>query len=148
MSVVGWVYGIKTGVTANAYWDMYQQAWMDDRKITIEDADEMLLFGFKVGLIWAPEIAAVGGFSSVPLTGTLVIVGTGLGASYAIGGSRGAEEFADYITTPSRWAPTIQEQLVQPVRRYIEEELWGRQLRDPTVRWAKKEWKGIRDVLG
>lgn len=127
----GWVYGLKIGLSVKTTWEVYQEAWLDDREITLEDADEMAAYGLKIGLIWGPELAALGLISSAPLYGVYAVIGVGFVASYAIGGRRGAEEFADYIFTPSRWGPTVRDEILIPVTDYVVDVLWEEQLVDP-----------------
>lgn len=134
-----WVYGLKIGLTADATWDVYQEAWMDDRKITIEDADEMATYGLKIGLIWGPELAALAMISAAPLWGVYAVIGTGFIASYAIGGSEGAERYTEYIFSPEQWAPTVRDQITDPVFRYVKEELWQKQLVEPIGAWWKED---------
>jgi len=139
MPTGGWVYGLKVGLTAKATWDVYQEAWMDDRDITLEDADEIAEYGVRIGLIWGPEIAVVMGLTAAPLWGVYAIFGAGFVVSGIIGGREGAEEFADYAFTPRRWLPTIRDQITDPVITYLRDEIWQEQLVDPiTEYWQHK----------
>jgi len=135
MATSGWVIGLKVGLSADATWDVYQEAWMDDREITWQDKDEMLEYGLKMGLIWGPELAVVFGVTAAPLWGVYAIVGVGFVASYAIGGREGAEKFTEYIFTPRRWLPTIREQITDPVVTYLREDIWQDQLVEPIGEW-------------
>jgi len=146
MPTSGWVYGLKVGLTAKATWDVYEEAWLDDREITWEDADEIAEYGVKVAFIWGPELAVVMGLTSAPLWGVYAIFGAGFVMSYAIGGREGAEEFADYAFTPRRWLPTIRDQITDPTITYLRDEIWQEQLVDPiTDFWQHKVVDPITD---
>jgi len=136
----GWVYGLKIGFSADATWEVYQEAWLDDRKITIEDAGELAAYGTKMGLIWGPELAVLMGLTAAPLWGVYAVVGVGFVASYAIGGREGAEQFTEYIFAgPERWLPTIRDQITDPAITYLRDEIWQEQLVDPiTEFWQDK----------
>lgn len=129
------MYGLKVGLSAKATWDVYEEAWLDDRAITLEDADEIAEYGVKMTLIWGPELAVVMGLTAAPLWGVYAIFGAGFVVSYAIGGREGAEEFADYAFSPRRWLPTIRDQLTDPAITYLKEEIWQEQLVDPIGEW-------------
>lgn len=130
-----WVYGIKIGLTADATWTVYQEAWMDDREITIEDANEMATYGLKLGLIWGPELAVIGMLSAAPLWGVYAIIGVGFVASYAIGGRSGAEQFTEYIFAgPEHWLPTIRDQITDPIITELER-VYQEQLVEPISEW-------------
>ena len=81
----------------------YSLAILDDDEFTWKDTPETLILGISLGLIWSPQIAM-----AIPATAALtlplaVVEGaalTGLAASYAIGGTEGAETYIDYITDP------------------------------------------------
>jgi len=114
-----WVYGLKIGLTVDATWEVYQEAWMDDRDITLEE----------------PELATLGMISAAPLWGVYAVIGAGFVASYAIGGQAGAEKYTDYIFSPEQWAPTVRDQITSPVIHYIKDELWQKQLVEPIGAW-------------
>lgn len=142
----GWVYGIKAGLTVDASWELYQEAWLDDRDITLEDADEMAEYVLKIGVIWGPEIAMLMAAPVWPLYGVYAIAGAGLVASYAIGGQEGAEEYMEYITTPSRWGPTVRDQITAPIIEYIEEEIWEEQLVKPIGSWYRTQRRKVGEI--
>lgn len=98
-----WRYGIKLAVTTERTWDLYQKAWMDDREITWEDADEILAYTLAMGLIWGPELAVAFGVSATPLLVVEGIVVAGFVASAAIGGVKGAENYMEFITEPGKY---------------------------------------------
>jgi hypothetical protein len=94
---------MKLAVTTERTWDVYQKAWMDDRDITWEDADEILAYTLAMGIIWGPELAIAFGVSATPLLVIEGIVVAGFVASAAIGGVKGAEDYMEFITEPGKY---------------------------------------------
>lgn len=91
----------KKGATSVAIlWSMYQLAWRDDRKITIDDFPELAMGTGGLFLLWAPEILTIAGVSTTPVVVLEVAVVAGAVASYAIGGEEGLDTYVDYITDP------------------------------------------------
>jgi len=70
-------------------WGMYQLAWRDDEKITIEDIPELPI-------------------STTPLVVLEAAIVVGAVASVAIAGEEGLETYVDYIN-PTNWKENVQD---------------------------------------
>jgi len=77
------------------------EAYLDDKKFTLEDIDETLIAAAWLGAIWSPQLAVAFGISTTPLVVLEVAALTGLAASVAIGGVEGGAMYVDYISNPS-----------------------------------------------
>lgn len=91
----------KKGIESLALlWGMYQLAWRDDEKITIEDIPELTIGMGRLTWLWAPEIVTLASISTTPVVILEVAVVVGAVASIAIAGEEGLETYVDYITNP------------------------------------------------
>jgi len=81
-------------------WGMYQFAWRDDEKITIEDFPELTVGFGRLGWLWLPEALTIAAVSTTPIVILEAAVVTGAVASFAIGGEEGLNKYVDYITDP------------------------------------------------
>jgi hypothetical protein len=133
-----WRYGIKLAVTTERTWDLYQKAWMDDREITWEDADEILAYTLAMGLIWGPELAIAFGVSATPLLVIEGIVVAGFVASAAIGGVKGAENYMDFITEPGKYYERTQ---------FAVETIYEHKIKEPLVAAANWYVDKVDDII-
>jgi hypothetical protein len=81
-------------------WGMYQFAWRDDRKITIEDFPELAAGMGRLSWLWIPEILSITAVSTTPLVVLEAAIAVGAVASIAIAGEEGLDTYVDYITNP------------------------------------------------
>jgi len=81
-------------------WSMYEFAWRDDEKITVEDFPELASGISGLFLLWAPEVLTIAAVSTTPLVILEAAVVVGAVASIAIAGEEGLETYVDYISNP------------------------------------------------
>jgi len=99
----------KKGIESLALvWGMYQLAWRDDEKITIEDIPELTIGMGRLTWLWAPEILTLAPISTTPLVILEAAVVVGAVASVAIAGEEGLETYVDYIN-PTNWKENVQD---------------------------------------
>jgi len=97
---VPWRIHQKGITTIGMLWSMYQLAWRDDEKITLEDFPVLAMGTGGIFLLWAPEVLTIAAVSTTPLVILEAAVVTGAVASFAIGGEEGLNTYVDYITDP------------------------------------------------
>jgi len=97
---VPWRLHQKGITTVSILWGMYQLAWRDDRKITIEDFPELATGTVALTWMWGPEALSIAAVSTTPLVIVEAAVVAGAIASVAIGGEEGLDTYVDYITDP------------------------------------------------
>jgi len=101
-------YHFKGIETAGILWILYDKSYRDDRKLTWEDADEFVIAGGALTLVWAD--VAFAGVATWPLVVIEAAVVGGLVASIAIGGVEGGEAYIDFITSDPEemWEKTVE----------------------------------------
>jgi len=97
---VPWRIHAKGIASIGILWTMYQFAWRDDEKITVEDFPELAGGGASLGRLWLPELLTIAAVSTTPLVILEAAIVVGAVASIAIAGEEGLETYVDYISNP------------------------------------------------